>query len=817
MRTLSYMIIILIFAGPFPVKDITANEVQSIREKTETMDRFQGFFDFFRDSSAGKIYLKIDSWETEFLYMVSLPAGLGSNDVGLDRGQLGSRHVVEFRRVGPKVLLVEPNIWYRARSDNQAERRAVTDAFAESVLWGFDVIAEEGESVLVDATDFYLRDAHDVVGRLKATNQGNYQLEKSRSALYPENTKNFPDNTEVEVTLTFTGDSPGQYVRQVTPTPEAITLRQRHSLIRLPDDDYVPREFDPRAGFFPISYWDYAAPIEEPITRRFITRHRLQKKNPSAARSEPVEPIVYYVDPGTPEPIRSALIEGASWWNEAFEAAGFIDAFQVKILPEGADPMDVRYNTIQWVHRSTRGWSYGDAVTDPRTGEILKGHVTLGSLRVRQDYLIAEGLLAPYEKDVPAPDSMEKMALARLHQLSAHEVGHTIGLAHNFAASIAGRVSVMDYPHPLVKIDQDGQIDLSDAYDTGIGDWDKIAVQYGYTDFGTEPDLETLQNILTDYFTEGRIFISDRDARPEGGAHPLAHLWDNGNDPVTELQRVLKVRKLALDRFSERNIPVGEPYSNLEDVLVPIYMFHRYQVDAVSKLIGGLYYTYALRGDGQQVTRIVSAERQRDAVKALLETLDPEALALSEDLLKILPPKAYGYRRSDENFKTYTGLTFDPLAAAETAADFSVGFLLHPERAARLIEYHARDSRYPAFSEVLNDLIEATWFSDLLNGYIGEIQKTVNNVVLYHLMHLSASNDAPPEVRAVASAELADLKSNLQRRLSQAGDTEEDVHFKYAISRITLFQENPGSIPVEEPLSPPAGPPIGMGCGISQH
>ncbi len=817
MRILLHIVIVMICTSLFHPRDLLPSELISIREKTKSMEQFKGFFDFFWDDSSGKIYIQIDSWETEFLYMISLPAGLGSNDVGLDRGQLGGRHVVEFRRAGPKVLLVEPNVWYRAESDNMPERKAVSEAFAESVLWGFEIVAQKGNSVVVDATDFYLRDAHNVIGRLQATDQGNYQLDQTRSAFYMENTKNFPDNSEVEVLLTFTGESPGQYVRHVTPSPEAITLRQRHSLIRLPDDDYVPRQFDPRAGYFPISYRDYAAPIDEPIIKRLITRHRLQKKNPSAAMSEPIEPIVYYVDSGTPEPIRSALIEGASWWNEAFEAAGFIDAFQVKILPEDADPMDVRYNTIQWVHRSTRGWSYGDAVTDPRTGEILKGHVTLGSLRVRQDYLIAEGLLAPYETGKPVTDAMEKMALARLRQLSAHEVGHTIGLAHNFAASIAGRASVMDYPHPLVRIDSDGEIDLSRAYDTGIGEWDKIAIQYGYTDFGSEPDLEILQNMLTDYFMKDQIFISDRDARPEGGAHPLAHLWDNGNDPVAELRRVLKVRKMALERFSERNIPAGEPYSNLEDALVPIYMFHRYQVDAASKLIGGIYYTYAMRGDGQEVTAIVPGARQRDAVNALVETLAPENLAISESLLKIMPPKAYGYSRSEENFTTYTGLTFDPLAAAETAADLSVRFLLHPERAARLIEYHARDSRYPALRAVITTLLEATWSSDLLNGYEGEIQKIVNNVVLYHLMHLAGNAGAHPEVRAVASAELAELKSNLQSRLSETGDTEEDFHFKYAISRITSFQENPSSIPMEEPLSPPAGPPIGMGCGFSQH
>ncbi|MCK5210931.1 MAG: DUF5117 domain-containing protein, partial [Cyclobacteriaceae bacterium] len=376
---------------------------------------------------------------------------------------------------GPKVLLVQPNYSFRAITDNLDEKRAVEEAFAQSVLWGFEVIAEEASRVLVDASDFYLRDAHDVVGTLKRTEQGEYTLDPSRSAFYLPRTKNFTQNSEVEVILTFTGKSPGSFVWQVVPTPQAITVRQHHSFIQLPDNNYEPREFDPRAGLNGIRYMDFATPINEPILKRFIARHRLKKQDPNAEISEPVKPIIYYVDPGTPEPIRSALTEGAEWWNQAFESAGYKNAFQVKLLPEGADLMDIRYNVIQWVHRSTRGWSYGSTVMDPRTGEIIKGHISLGSLRVRQDFLIAEGLLAPYETGTEVSPEMQEMALARLRQLSAHEVGHTLGLAHNFAASVSNRASVMDYPHPFVKINEDGSFDLSGAYDNGIGEWDRVA------------------------------------------------------------------------------------------------------------------------------------------------------------------------------------------------------------------------------------------------------------------------------------------------------------------------------------------------------
>jgi len=624
-----------------------AAHAQSITEKVKSMQKFPGFFTFYWDAKAGKIWLEIDKWNTEFLYVESLPAGIGSNDIGLDRGQLGNSSIVRFDRSGPRVLLVAPNYSFRANSNNADERLAVKDAFAESTLWGFEVGAEDDGRVLVDATNFYLRDVHNVTNTLQREQQGTYRLDPTRSAFYLPNTKNFPRNTEVETTLTFTGEPAGQYVREVVPVPEAITVRERHSFVQLPDAGFKPRVFDPRAGYFGIDYMDFATPIAEPITKRFIARHRLQKKDPSAAMSEAVEPIVYYVDRGAPEPVRSALVEGARWWNQAFEAIGYKDAFRVEVMPPGVDPMDVRYNVIQWVHRSTRGWSYGNSLTDPRTGEIIQGRVSLGSLRDRQDLLIAEGLLAPYDKTNTAPPQLMEMVLARLRQLAAHEVGHTLGLQHNYAASPVGRSSVMDYPAPWAKLGPDGVPDLSDAYAKGIGEWDKVAIAYGYQDFapGTN-EAQALDNTLSSAFARGLMYLTDQDARPASSSSSVAHLWDNGRNVVDELSNVMKVRAAALRRFGENNIREGAPLATIEEVLVPIYMYHRYQVEAAAKVIGGQDYTFSVKGKGDRNPQIVAPEEQRRALAAVLDTLKPEALAVPEPLLRLLPPRPSGCPRT---------------------------------------------------------------------------------------------------------------------------------------------------------------------------
>jgi hypothetical protein len=798
--------------------DAADTPTPTIAEKTTGMHKWEGYFNLYWDAKQGKLWLEIGKSDTEFLYQSGLPAGIGSNDIGLDRGQLGATRIARFERSGPKVLLMEENLAFRAVSDDAAERRAVHDSFAESALWGFTVAAETGDHVLVDATDFFLRDAHGIPATLRRTKQGSFHLDTSRCALYLPQTKNFPLNTEVEATLTFAGDDPGQWVRDVTPSPDSITVREHHSFVQLPPPGYKPRVYDPRSSFFGISYMDYATPVSEPIVKRFTARHRLEKKDPNAAVSEPVRPIIYYLDRGAPEPIRSALLEGARWWNQAFEAAGYKDAFQVELMPEGADPMDLRYNVIQWVHRATRGWSYGAAVIDPRTGEIIKGHVTLGSLRVRQDYLIAEGLLAPYENGQPVSQKMMEMALARLRQLAAHEVGHTLGLMHNYSASTVNRSSVMDYPPPLVKLSADGIPDVSDAYAVGIGEWDKVSIKWGYSDFAPGADEHAaLNKILLDAYGRGLRYLTDQDARPPGSSSSVAHLWDSGSNAVDELNRIMQVRAAALKRFGENNIREGAPLATLEDVLVPIYMYHRYQVEAASKLIGGMDYTFALRGDGETPTQIVAPAEQRRALAAVLATLKPEVLALPEPLLKMIPPRPPEYPHGREDFKIHTSPAFDALAPAESAAQHVLQFLFNPERAARLVEFHARDSANPGFAEVVDAVFDATWKAGHPSNYRGEIANVVDDVVLYDLMTLAANEHATDEVRAIASLKLHQLKDSLNAPSGGKAAIADQAHIFFAASQIDQFEKDPKRINLTPPVEPPDGPPIGsmgtLDCG----
>jgi Met-zincin/Domain of unknown function (DUF5117) len=802
--------LILLLTLIFPLQ-IFAQKLPSIAEKTANLKKYEGFMPFYWDEDAGKIWLEISKFNQEFLYVSSLPAGLGSNDIGLDRGLLGDEKVVFFNKVGRKILLVQPNLRYRAVTNDANEKRAIEQSFAQSTLWGFTVEAEENGKYLVDATDFLMSDPMSIPERLRDNKQGSYSLDKSRSAMYLARTKNFPLNSEFEVTQTFTGGSDaGNFVKSVTPTPEAITLRVHHSFIQLPDNQFDKRIFDPRSSFISLGYMDYATPVSEPIEKYFIVRHRLKKKDPTAKISEAVKPIVYYLDNGTPEPIRSALMEGASWWNQAFEAAGYKNAFQVKILPDDADPMDCRYNVINWVHRSTRGWSYGASVTDPRTGEIIKGHVTLGSLRVRQDYLIAQGLLSPFENGQKLDadkDPMLKMALARLRQLAAHEVGHTLGLMHNYSASINSRASVMDYPHPTVKLDAKGEVDLSDAYTTGIGDWDKVAITFGYQDFtkGTDEKV-ALNKILKDAQDRGLLYLTDQDARSLGSVSPTAHLWDNGKNPVDELDNLLKVREKALKSFGEKTIRTGVPMAFLEDALVPIYNLHRYQVEAVAKLVGSMDYTYAVRGDGQLATKSVSKETQQKALESALKCLSADFLTLPENIISMIPPRPAGYNSSRELFKKRTGLAFDPLAAAESAADFPLQFLFHPERASRMVEYEARNGGL-SLEEMINQVLDKTFKMSKNQGLNRKIQFQTEQIVLTHLLALSINESANYQARAICGKALKELKTYLEETKKTAKESDYQAHLDYALERM----KNPSSAKVAQHKELPPGAPIGCG------
>ncbi len=785
---------------------------QTIAEKTQGMTKYEGYFNFYWEAENGKVWLEIKDLDQEFLYVNSLATGVGNNDLGLDRGQLGDTRIVKFVRSGHKILMMQPNYRYRANSDNPDEQLAVKEAFAESVIAGFRISAEQDGSVLVDITNFLLSDAHQVSGTLNRKGQGNYVVDMSRSAMYLPRTKNFPKNTEFEATITFKGNPKDGKIRSVTPTAAALTVRQHHSFIELPDNKYTPRKMHPTCGYFGTSFYDYATPIGSPMKIQYITRHRLEKKDPTAAISEPVEPIVYYLDRGTPEPVRSALLDGARWWNQAFEAAGYKDAFVVKVMPEGADMMDVRYNVIQWVHRSTRGWSYGASVSDPRTGEIIKGHVSLGSLRVRQDYLIAQGLLSPFENETKAGPRMEAMALARLRQLSAHEVGHTIGLAHNFAASTNNRASVMDYPHPFVTIGEDGKMDFSAAYDDKIGEWDKRTVLYGYQDFpnGTD-EAKALQAILDENKRLGLRYITDQDARPQGGAHPHAHLWDNGANPVQELNRILKVRAKALENFGENSIPLGEPMATLENVLAPLYLAHRYQVESVVKIVGGLTYDYAINGDENPEIKYISPKVQEQALAGLLLTLQPEVLTIPDRIIKLIPPMPPGYSRSRETFASQNGLTFDYIGAAESSAHHTIQLLFDAQRMGRLIGQHSINPNQPSIFEVLDNVLNATWKAELgATTQDREIQRMVQRLILNELMQLAMNDRASGQVKAVAYSTILDLESWLSSKI-KAGNISKDMlaHYRMSLFQIGQFKTNPASVKIPQPAKIPDGSPIG--------
>jgi hypothetical protein len=828
------MIALLITVMALPVIAQEKQQDKTIGARTAGLQKLDGYVPLYWDAANGKMLMEISRFNAEFLYQISLPTGVGSNPLGLDRGQLGGSHVVRFERIGPKVLLVQSNYRYRAISPDPAERRAVEESFAQSVLWGFKVEASEGERVLVDATAFFLRDAHGVIDRLRQARQGQYRYDESRSAFYLPRTKAFPKNTEVETILTFSSDAEtGPLVRDTVPSPQSLTVREHHSLVELPDNNYKPRKLDPRVGVHGITFYDYASPITEPVEKRWIARHRLQKKDPSAAISEPVKPIVYYVDNGAPEPIRSALVEGASWWNAAFEAAGFKNAFQVKVLPEGADPMDLRYNMINWVHRSSRGWSYGGSVTDPRTGEIIKGNVTLGSLRIRQDYMIGTGLIPAfagngqgegecefgavadleYLADLDPSTDAAAMSLARIRQLSAHETGHTLGLAHNFAASTYGRASVMDYPAPMVEI-KNGKLDLSNAYAVGIGAYDKFAIKYGYSELGPGAnETAELERILEEGVAAGMLFISDADARPPGAAHPLASLWDNGDDPIAMLRHEMEVRRIGLSQFGLGSVPTGTPLSLLEAKLLPLYLHHRYQLQAAVKSVGGVYYTYAVKtasgANPGKVQEIVSPARQRDALAAVLETIKVEALAIPPRILDLIPPRAFGYEGGPtELFSKRTAPTFDPIAAATISADFAVSGLLEPHRAARLIEFHSRNNANPDFKEVVDALIGATWKTATpKNAYHAEIARAVQSLTVTQLMDLAADSSAAPQVRAVATQGLREVDAWLKLPASAGINA---AHRSATREDIERFLARPDATRKRTPpLATPPGDPIG--------
>lgn len=794
----------------------------SIAQKTANMKAMPGFFALYWDESAGKLYWEIDKLDTEFLYQVSMASGLGSNPVGIDRGQLGGTYILIAKRVGPRVLLFEPNYRFKARSPNPEEVEAVKDAFAPSVHWGFDIVAQTDQRVLVDATAFFMRDARGVVQMLARSGQGAFQLDASRSALYPANIKSFPSNTEVEALLTFASNSPGPLVSGVAATGESVTLREHHSFIKLPDDGYTPRFADPRIGVSGPDVMDFAQPVDRDVMLHYASRFRLKKKNPGAARSEPVTPITYYIDPGIPEPIRSAVLEGTSWWNQAFEAAGYINAFRVAVLPAGADPDDIRYNMIHWSHRQTRGYSYGSTVEDPRTGEIIRGNVNLGSLRLRQDYLHGQGMVAPFEPgDDNGDDAMDDaptaeylaavadngdalaMALARVRQLAAHEVGHTIGFPHNYIGSAQNRSTVMDYPAPLVRITPQGGLDLSNAYARGIGEYDKLAVTWLYQDFPAGTNEETALKAIADAGVKrGLRYVGYTNNNFIGAGHPYASVWDNGANLVDQLAEEIKIRNIGLSKFGPQLIRPGEPMSKLELVLLPLYMHHRFQLRAAAQSLGGADYTNTVRGDGQVPYTIVPGAEQRRALEVILSTLTPDFLALPARIVQLIPPPADRHE-GGEMFDRRTDVFFDPIAAAEASAAFTVGEILQPPRMARLVSFGSMGD-YPTLEEVIDRLLAATWGAPLPgDAYRVQVQRATQRATIDEMMVQASRADNSAEVRAVLTDRLDKLAARLEAL------PERTAHQMSAAADIRRWERRPERTIPGPAIKLPPGDPIG--------
>ncbi len=740
---------------------------RTIASQTAGMERHDGFIPFYYDQRTGKLLLEVQHLDQDFLYLPTLATGIGSDALGLDRGTTGSEGIVQFQRFGPRVLLVERNTRFRGTADS-LQAHAVEESFATSTIASMPIVAEEGGRLLVDATDFALEDAMNVASTIARQRQGTFRLDRTRSAIYLPRTKAFPKNTEVEALLTFASDAPGREVARHAPDANSLTVREHFSFVELPDSNFTPRAFDPRIGLFTVTFTDFSRPFTEKPEVRWIHRWRLQKKDPSAAISEPVKPIVYYLDPGIPEPYRTAFRQGASWWNKTFEAAGFKNAFLVEDLPPGVDPMDARYSVIQWVHRSDPGFSVGQSFVDPRTGEIIKALLKMDTYRSITDYNIFAGLepatdfASPtwYASSDPKVNGTE-FAMSRRRQHVAHEIGHTLGLAHNYIAHTFGRASVMDYPGPLVTLRPNGTVDVSHAWATGTGAYDTLAIRFAYTQYPNAAAERVGQEALErQAIAGGARFLTDRDA--SAGVIPEVTRWLNGDDAVKELARQSTIRDLLISKFNESVIRPGEPMWELNERFVPVYLHHRYAIEAATKAIGGMDYTFALRGDGQTPATILSPAKQRDALRELIAAIQPNELAIPERIVKMIPPPPYGYSGGWGFVTTPAGIVFDPLVVARSLASTVADGILQPDRIERVVSFHARDAASPSAGEVIGQLIDGVYTNArATTAYERGVRRQARRAVVDALFALATDAQSTADVRAVADDQLNALATRL--------------------------------------------------------
>ena len=778
----------------------------SIASRVQGMERREGFVTVYLDTAQGRLYLELPHDSLRALAFFTLATGLGSNPIGLDRGEDGPNQVADFVRDGNRVLVVFENWAYRSSSANPAHVRSVEESFPPSTVAALPLLAAEGGRLLVDATDFAVRDWMNVPRAIAEAHQGTYALARDRSGVDAERTRAFPLNTELDASLTFaTSSPPGPLVSQIVPDPDAFTLREHISLLALPDTGYRPRAADPRVGYFSIGFKDYAQPVQLPLEQHWIARHRLHRADPDDPHSPITDTMVYYLDRGIPEPIRTAMLEGARWWEQAFAAAGLPGGFVVRDLPEGVDPMDARYNVVQWENRNERGWSVGGSLGDPRTGEIMKGMARLDSHRARTDYNLYAGLMGAAAS---AADSA--FVLARVRQVTAHEIGHTLGLQHNFHASSYDRGSVMDYPPPRVRLDAGGNIDLSAAYAAGPGPYDVWAIRWGYGIFPPAVEAESLHAIVAEGLRKGYLYLSDADARPDFASDPRTSLWDDDATPLEFLRRQMDVRRVAIARFGERNIRPGEPIALLQERFAPVYFFHRFAIGALAKTVGGMEYANAVRGDGQQATRPVPAAEQRAALSALLGALEPAELAIPDTVLTLLAPGAAEYTPPGEPFRSRTRPAFDELGAARTLAQMVVDALLQRDRAGRLVEFARREPDALTLGAVMDSLVARTWrVEPAVSEKLAALRRVASRAVVDRLLALAADQQAAPEVRAMADFKIGRL-AGLARLRARTGPDAARAHWEAVAGDLTRWIER-RELPQPTPaLAAPPGDPFGM-------
>ena len=777
-----------------------------LQVKTAGMERRDGFIPLYLDAKQGKIFLEIPRDSTRALMFVSLATGLGSNPIGLDRGASGDSYIARFDKNGDHVLVVFENWNYRTSAlDNPAHARTVLEAFPPSTAASLPIIAQDGQHLVVDATEFFMRDWNDVAGTITSSNDGSYSVARDRSSIYRPYTKAFPENTEVDVALTFsTQGRPSQTISSIVPDGKSFTLRQHISLLPLPDGGYRPRVLDPRVGYFGIVFKDYAQPIQQPLEQRWIARHRLERVSPADPNSPIRNPLVYYIDRGIPEPIRTATKQGVSWWIEAFDRAGLNGGFRVEDLPEGVDPMDARYNVVQWENRNERGWSVGGALSDPRTGEIIKGMARLDSHRARTDYNIYAGL---FGADAAAADTA--FVLARVRQVSAHEVGHTLGLSHNYIASTYDRGSVMDYPPPRVTVNASGDIDVSSAYAVGPGAYDVFAIHWGYGIFPPESEKDSLRAIVEDGLRRGFLFLSDADARPDFASDPRTNLWDDASTPSEFLRHEMAARRVAMSRFGERNIRVGEPIALLQERFVPLYFMHRFALNSLTKAIGGMEYANAVRGDRVQATRPIDPAAQRAALASLILALEPRELAIPDTVVTLLGPRPFSYQPYVELFSSRTRPAFDELGAARTLAQMIVDGILQRERAARVVAFQTRAVHALALGEVV-DALTADWgAADLGSPKLAALRRVAQRAVVDRMLLLAADKEAATEVRSLVELKMSSLRAR-SRALAASGDEQRRAHWTSIAADLNRWlerQELPSPTPA---LRAPPGDPFGI-------